>query len=1172
MRLSKNNIKKTSRASVSIMLAFMMLPIYTFGAAVVDGVRISSAGTMAASAADMTADAGLSDFNSVLKDVYGLFAVSSTEEELQKNLNEYFYRTINNTALTEEDPEGRKYIGHIADIFSDPSKADFKNLVNLNTESFDVEFTEGAVLANPEVLKSQITEYMKYSGPLKMSSGILNKLGAFKDFSKQNKAINAKIEYDKSLEKINKYSLNAWNSASSYNSFVSSDRFSGAAGASENEKKVRDIYKGAVKYMYMYKTTSDPVLSHDSSAEQYAHDLADDAGVRVFETASSLLSGYLPNENGEDSSFMQEIRNILADSDYSTVKRAFEKNQEMNCVKTYCDIYIKGYKKLSADEKKEKASENERVDALLKLMEKVTENSRVIRSNWKGFADAKCTDAADVLCGFCTDADEAIGYLEDLCDALDGILNSIDEAEKKGQNWKSAISDLSDGDVKTSMQNEYDAGVKGLNKSDISEYRELTVKNLEAFRNLRNFAANFKFHDESICRYFNYTDTFVSVLSERGIYSVQDAENSAAEETDSYLVPGSELNGETYTAQGTGCRFYDHLKKTFGNNSVPEADKKSAKKFLNTMNSLGDPSSLVNGVPEELKSDLTGKITQEKLDAIMAYAAVPQNDESFETGSTGGSAEQMLDGQQEILNSSGAFLSGINELAVSTSEEGIENLLVSEYIMQMFSCYTSGTENDGGKVKEVPSKTLSGMEMNAENNVFYRSEAEYILWGNEDMEKNLEYTRALIFGTRFSLNSVYAFTDSEIGTVTTTAATAIAGWTGFGVPVVKTVLTLSLALSESVIDMNTLLEGGEVPLYKNSHTWNMKPSGIINALKNNSDELVKAASEKAGKQVEDIFKKIENSAEGGIDELTETINGYVDEFADETITAAENTVNNVIFSVAVSVIEGADGVVTKENVKKLLTEKIGSIETSGNDMSSAATAELKKLILAKSDEIADIICNAYASASDGSKEKIQAAEKEVSEKIKSVVNSLRGSVKDAVKAVSTSVKETAGAGISAAGDCAEEYAKDIAGSLMTGVTTELTNKFGNISTVSSAKAPSPASALTFDYREYLRIFIMLNIMNEEKERAMLSRTAVLIDVNMNNGLKNASANGNVISPSGNFDISKAASMVTVDAEVSVNTILPGIIIPNSDSGNSHTSNNGITERTKNISVRTVLSY
>ena len=45
-----------------------------------------------------------------------------------------------------------------------------------------------------------------------------------------------------------------------------------------------------------------------------------------------------------------------------------------------------------------------------------------------------------------------------------------------------------------------------------------------------------------------------------------------------------------------------------------------------------------------------------------------------------------------------------------------------------------------------------------------------------------------------------------------------------------------------------------------------------------------------------------------------------------------------------------------------------------------------------------------------------------------------------------------------------------------------------------------------------------------------------------------------------------------NAEVSVNTILPGIIIPNSAAGGSGTSNNGITDRTKNISVRTVLSY
>ena len=144
--------------------------------------------------------------------------------------------------------------------------------------------------------------------------------------------------------------------------------------------------------------------------------------------------------------------------------------------------------------------------------------------------------------------------------------------------------------------------------------------------------------------------------------------------------------------------------------------------------------------------------------------------------------------------------------------------------------------------------------------------------------------------------------------------------------------------------------------------------------------------------------------------------------------------------------------------------------------------------------------------------------------------------------------------------------------MVTGATTALTDKFGSVNINASKKAPSAASAITLTYKEYLRLFLMLGTLSEEKERAMLSRTAILIDVNMNNGLKNASAKGYTLTPSGSFDISKAASMVTVDAEVSVNTILPGIIIPNSAAGGSGTSNNGITDRTKNISVRTVLSY
>ena len=109
MKKNKLFTKKTAKGSVSIMLAFMMLPVYTFAGTIVDAIRVSSARQMASDSADLAANAGLSDFDSVLKSVYGLFAVSSTEEELQENLYDYFYRTVNNTALTSEDESGRKY-------------------------------------------------------------------------------------------------------------------------------------------------------------------------------------------------------------------------------------------------------------------------------------------------------------------------------------------------------------------------------------------------------------------------------------------------------------------------------------------------------------------------------------------------------------------------------------------------------------------------------------------------------------------------------------------------------------------------------------------------------------------------------------------------------------------------------------------------------------------------------------------------------------------------------------------------------------------------------------------------------------------------------------------------------------------------------------------------------
>lgn len=96
----------------------------------------------------------------------------------------------------------------------------------------------------------------------------------------------------------------------------------------------------------------------------------------------------------------------------------------------------------------------------------------------------------------------------------------------------------------------------------------------------------------------------------------------------------------------------------------------------------------------------------------------------------------------------------------------------------------------------------------------YRDEIEYLLWGKDSVTENVKLTNATIFGTRFVLNFLYCLSSRDISLITRPAAIAIAGWLGFGVPIVKTVLDLAIALAETVIDMNDLLDGQSVALYK----------------------------------------------------------------------------------------------------------------------------------------------------------------------------------------------------------------------------------------------------------------------------------------------------------------------------------------------------------------------
>lgn len=78
-----------TKGSISLFLALIMLPMMTVAGLIVDGARISAAKASLSGAGDLAMNAALSEYDQILYDVYGIFAVSENMEELQNNVSRY---------------------------------------------------------------------------------------------------------------------------------------------------------------------------------------------------------------------------------------------------------------------------------------------------------------------------------------------------------------------------------------------------------------------------------------------------------------------------------------------------------------------------------------------------------------------------------------------------------------------------------------------------------------------------------------------------------------------------------------------------------------------------------------------------------------------------------------------------------------------------------------------------------------------------------------------------------------------------------------------------------------------------------------------------------------------------------------------------------------------------
>jgi len=88
--------------SLTIFMSLILTVVIIFTTVLVDGGRIILAGNIVSGAGDMALNAGLTYYNSVLQDTYGLFAISKNMTELRNNLEVYFDATLKSNGLHDQ--------------------------------------------------------------------------------------------------------------------------------------------------------------------------------------------------------------------------------------------------------------------------------------------------------------------------------------------------------------------------------------------------------------------------------------------------------------------------------------------------------------------------------------------------------------------------------------------------------------------------------------------------------------------------------------------------------------------------------------------------------------------------------------------------------------------------------------------------------------------------------------------------------------------------------------------------------------------------------------------------------------------------------------------------------------------------------------------------------------
>ena len=765
-----------NRGAISVFLALILLPMLIFSGIVVDVSRLYAAKTVVSGAGDLTMNAALSRYDKKLKDEYGLLAMADAPDsaKVKDTLQGYFKESCG------------------IDIGEEKETLHSMLQMELGENGLTASGVKGTSLAETDVLRQQIMEYMKIRGPVYIVNDILEKMKKLplKNMKEKREHIKNKTKYGKALKKIGEPLKKAKEEVEKHIDAVSNvDGFSSVQSSILEEYKKGAIFWLAARSLenYMYGTTAVPGM-HDGEidvtafrkllagakvweSEEFDYYTYADlvASIALYQSRESLAPG-VTEENGFTQEEISTFNNIGLIVSQSINKMDQIHNDKAAAFQSTIDSYMDQAKAIQD-------SSTEGVKALNEVLSVWEKQIKPARE--------ACEESKN----------ELIRLGEDVSD-LDEELDQLEIEEK---DVKSLISCL--------------------------EYNGQTAKAFENYgKELKKIPQNLK---------------SLSVDGTEGSYVINQGETNAINlfwNSHSDVLQNDYMN---FTFQDASTeKFYTEVLQEIGEESEDEDAKgKQQEKKQEAKDASNSYSDLLNTLKNQDSKDLKEAEGMTYLDDFPSgiAGAAAESGTGTSSDSIDTDDEKMVD---KLTKSDGftekfsAFLNGLDQISGKT----LEKAYLMEYMTEMFNCLTTKEDDQSLSNAKLSSHYIS------------KGEVEYILYGKSKTSENVTYAVSILYGIRLAINGIYVFSDKTLNAQASAIASSVSAATGQAwlYPIIKYGYLCCVAVTYSCEDMASLAKGEEVAVWrgnkdiKMTYKEYMKLFVLIALIDGNSEERLLA--------------------------------------------------------------------------------------------------------------------------------------------------------------------------------------------------------------------------------------------------------------------------------------------------------------------------------------------